>query len=239
MTMKAVIFDLDNTLYSYDRAHAAAWSRVRGRGAALLGVSPEEFDLCHSRALRLLDRRCGGGPAIHNRLIRFQLMLESAGLPLGPAAELAELYWRSLLAAMEPEPGAAHTLQTLHGMGLRVGIGTNMNADMQLLKLDGLGLLPWVEFMVSSEECAAEKPDPRFFALCAEKAGCPPADCLFVGDSLEKDALAAAACGMAGAWYHPGPGPEAVPSPVHLLPALDALPALLQAIDNRQLPCYN
>lgn len=224
--MNAVIFDLDNTLYSYDRAHAAAWAALCRLAEDRLALPESRFTALHAEANRVLIRRCGGGPAIHNRLIRFQILLELAGLPIGEASEMADCYWNTLLDHMEPEPGAARTLQTLRSMGLRIGVGTNMTADWQFEKLKRLGLLPWVELLVTSEEINAEKPDPRLFALCAEKAGAAPRDCAFVGDSLEKDALAARKAGMTGIWYCPG---ESAPPPtdVQVIRSLTELPALL------------
>ena len=102
-----------------------------------------------------------------------------------------------------------------------------MTADRQFEKLRRLGLLPLVDLLVTSEELGVEKPDPRLFALCAEKAGVPLGDCAFVGDSLEKDALAALRAGMAGLWYCPK---DSAPPPagVSVIRSLTELPALLK-----------
>ncbi len=225
--MKSVIFDLDNTLYSYDRAHAKAYAAVQRLASAELGLSPEEFDRRHKEACRILERRSRFGPVIHNRLIRFQVLLEQLGRPIGLAPALADCYWQTLLDAMEIEPGAAQTLQRLHDMGLSIGVGTNMTADWQLEKLKRLGLLSLVDFLVTSEEANAEKPDLRLFLLCAEKAGCELQACCFVGDNLEKDALAAQSAGMQGIWYCPDPN-KAIPEKVPGIRSLSALPELLQ-----------
>ena len=56
---------------------------------------------------------------------------------------------------------------------------------------------------MSSEEAGADKPAPEMFALCAEKAGVLPEECLFVGDSRKKDVLGALNAGMHAAWYCP------------------------------------
>ena len=225
--MKAVIFDLDNTLYSYDRAHAAAYAALQSYALQELGLDAASFDRLHEQASRTLEQRCHNGPAIHNRLIRFQILLELLGRPIGKAPEMADCYWRTLLGSMQAEPGAAETLQELRTMGLSVGIGTNMTADRQLEKLRLLGLLPHVDFMVTSEELGVEKPDPRLFALCAEKAGAEPAECCFVGDSLKKDALAAQNAGLLGVWYCPGTD-CAAPEGVVKIRALSELTALLR-----------
>lgn len=228
--IKAVIFDLDNTLYSYDRAHAAAYAALCRYGEVELGLSTAAFDGLHTRASQVLTQRCAHSPAMHNRLLRYQVMLELAKLPITAAPEMAACYWGTLLDAMEAEPGARATLEELRAMGLRVGVGTNMTADWQYAKLKKLELLPLVDFLVTSEEVSAEKPDPRLFALCAQKAEVPARECAFVGDSLEKDALAAASVGMHGIWYAPAAPGQRAPSGIRTVTALAQLPALLKEI---------
>ena len=80
--LRAVLFDLDNTLYSYDEAHAAAWLALTDYARENLGLTPERFEALHREADRAL-RAHAGGPcaAVHNRLIRYQLLLEALGQP--------------------------------------------------------------------------------------------------------------------------------------------------------------
>ena len=187
----AVIFDLDNTLYSYDRAHAAAFAAVKALARRELSLPPARFDELHTRANEVLAQRCGGGSAIHNRLIRYQILLELLDRPIALAPELARCYWSTFLKALEPTPGVREALIRLKEAGARIGVGTNMTADLQFEKLRLLDLAQVVDFLVTSEEAGAEKPDRRLFALCAEKAGTVPERCVFVGDSLTNDAAAA------------------------------------------------
>lgn len=228
--IKAVIFDLDNTLYSYDRAHGKAFEALRARAWTFLGLSADRFDALHAEANRILSLRCGGSPAIHDRLLRYQVLLEQAGLPIAEAPEMAACYWNTLLDNMEAEPGVIPALRALRSMGLKIGVGTNMTADWQFAKLERLNLLPLINFLVTSEEVNAEKPDPRLFALCAEKAGAAPSECAFVGDSLQKDAQAAAAAGMRGIWYCPAAAERELPDGIRALTALPALPELLRKL---------
>ena len=225
--LKAVIFDLDNTLYDYDAAHAVAWQTLQAFAAGALRVTPEQFDALHAAADRTLRERTGGGcAAIHNRLLRYQMILEQLHRPLGLAPEMARLYWTALMAVMRLSPGAREALCALKGMGLVTGVCTNMTADYQFEKLDRLGIMPLVDFIVTSEEVSAEKPDRRIFDICAEKAGCANGECAFVGDQLKGDMLGALGAGMRPIWYCPGGDGEA-PLGVTRIATLEALPALI------------
>ena len=92
-----------------------------------------------------------------------------------------------------------------------------------LKQLEMLGMLAYVDFLVSSEEAGAEKPALSFFARCVEKAGFGKKECLFVGDSLRKDVLGALDAGLQAVWY----GPES--------PA-EEREDVLRITDMRQLP---
>ena len=214
--IRSVVFDLDNTLYDYDAAHAPAFQALTDYACRAFDLTPEEFVQRHRAAEKELGRRCGPNcAAVHNRLIRYQVLLEALDRPISRAPEMSRLYWSTLLDAMKPYPGAIRTLERLREMGLAVGVGTNMTADKQYEKLIRIGAMERIDFLVTSEEVTAEKPDRRLFDACAIKARCEPGQCLFVGDSLEKDVKGALAAGMRAAWFHPDrdgvEGPPGVP----------------------------
>lgn len=226
--IRAVLFDLDNTLYSYDEAHAAAWQALTAYAEDALGLGPERFEALHREADRTLREHTGDRcAAVHNRLLRYQLLLEAEGLPIRRAPAMAALYWETLLDNARLFPGTAEGLAALRQEGYRIGIGTNMTADRQFDKLERLGLWPYVDVLVTSEEAGAEKPDERLFLLCAEKLGLPASQCAYVGDSLQSDVRGARKAGMRAVWFRPEGG-EAADVPV--VSSLVQLPGLLKSL---------
>lgn len=205
--VKAVFFDIDDTLYSYTEAHKPALKAMKEYAARELGVSEDAYDDYVRQAQAVVKRRVGRDcSTLHNRLIRFQCMLEILGRPIFPHAEaMGKLYWDTLIDHMQEEEGAGELLKTLKERGYYVGIGTNMTAGVQFRKLTKLGFGPWIDGMVTSEEAGVQKPDPKLFLLCAEKAGVSPEECVFVGDSLKKDVLGACAAGMKAILYRKEP----------------------------------
>ena len=192
--LKAVIFDIDNTLYDYDAAHAPAFQALTEYARDRLSIRAEDFPALHRQAERTLAERCGPNcAALHNRLLRYQALLEARGLPLRHAPVMSRLYWETLLDAMAISEG---------------GICTSMTADCQCEKLIRLELIDRVDFIVTSEEVTAEKPDKKIFDCCAAKAGCASSECAFVGDNREADALGAIAAGMKGVWLRRADQPD-------------------------------
>ena len=229
--LKAVIFDIDNTLYNYDAAHAPAFAAVTEYARRELGIPAEAFPGLHAQAQRTLIERCGVNcAASHNRLIRYQVLLEARKLPLRHAPVMDALYWSTLMDAMVANPGAVEAMAALHGRGLAIGIGTNMTADWQVEKLRRLGAIDHVDFIVTSEEVTAEKPDRKLFDICAAKAGCAPGECAFVGDNLEADVLGAIAAGMRGVWLRrPNQPDRDIPGGASLT-SLEGLPELIETL---------
>lgn len=204
--IKTVIFDLDDTMYDYTEGNRRALLLVRDYCYGQLGISEAEFQTVIKQAgSRIVERLGFNSAAIHNRLIRYQCMMEMLGRPLFPhAEEMCKIYWDALICGMVPQPGLPEFLADIKKRGIFLGIGTNMTADYQFRKLNRLQVTPFVDWIVTSEEAGAEKPDRRFYQCCMEKAACRPEECLFIGDSLTGDVKAPIEYGMKALWYHPG-----------------------------------
>lgn len=201
--IQTVIFDIDDTLYSYTKGHKAALPLIARYAQEEMKVDGEEFIRRYNHMMDKQRQRSGETAAMHNRYLRFQMLLEEYGLPLTHVLPLNDLYWTTLLNNAPATPGIYGVVDQLRAKDIRIGIGTDMTVDWQLEKLKKLGLLDKMDFIVSSEEAGAEKPDAQFFDLCLYKASCPRENCLFVGDNLNKDALGAQKYGMHGVWYQP------------------------------------
>lgn len=231
--IKTFIFDIDNTLYNYDAAHQVAFRAVSDYACRSYGLTPEEFIDLHKRGNRILQERVGSvTAAIHNRLIRYQIMLEQLGRHMGGAPRMAAIYWSAFLDAMEPGDGLTGCIAALKDRGFRLGVGTNMTAEYQFAKLERLGVLEAMDFMVSSEEAGAEKPERRLFELCARKAGCEVGECVFVGDSLEMDARGALAAGMVPVWL--SPQARDCDGSIRRIASLAELPPLAESLKSKQ-----
>lgn len=202
--MKAVIFDIDNTIYSYDEAHAVAWQALCAYAETHLDMDAEAFAKAHKAAAATVKQRLGAEcAALHNRQLRYQVLLEAHHKPLHHAIAMNELYWDVLIREAKPAPGILECLSALKQAGYRLGIGTNMTIDYQLKKLVALQMLHIFDFIVSSEEVNVEKPNEKLFRCCAQKAGLEPKECVFVGDSLVNDYYGATDAGMMAVWYCP------------------------------------
>src|SRR3989338_8933073 len=167
MTVKGVLLDLDNTLYSYSTCHQA------GLGASFhflkkyLRCDRDEFIASYHAARNQVHKRLHGSASSHNRLLYFQLMLENKGLDaLSLSHEAFAKYWQAYHRHCVLSPQALSFLKSLKNK--RVCLLTDMTVENQFQKIKLLRLEKFVQCMVSSEEVGIEKPHPKMFreGLC-------------------------------------------------------------------------
>lgn len=204
MAIKTVIFDIDNTLYDFNYSNNIALDKLRDYTAEKFSWSREEFDAKHERSQKDIYALMGYNGICRDRILRYKMMMEYSSLPIFPhAARMLELYWTTMLNTLRPYEGACSVMESLKSRGLTIGIGTDMTVYIQMLKLERMNMSSYIDFMVTSEEAGREKPSPELFRMCIEKAKCRADECLFVGDSLEKDYTGAVSAGMSALWFNP------------------------------------
>lgn len=209
--IKAVIFDLDDTLYNYKSLDKEAGSRVKSLVCKRLEVSEERYEEAFIRGRQVTKERLDDTGASHNRMLYFQKTLEYLGCkPLPLCLQMYETYWGTFLTKMKLYPGVRGLLDKLHAKGIKVAIGTDLTAHIQHRKLETLGLVDDVDCLVTSEEAGHDKPSPEVFALCLEKLGMKPDEVCFVGDDYRRDVMGAVAAGIPAVWFRPAnePGDE-------------------------------
>ena len=185
----AVLFDTDNTLYSYNPAHRVALQAVKDKAVAKFAIRPENFDGAFAEARRQVKARLEGAAASHNRLLYLQRMLEIMGLgsQVLMALDLEQTYWRTFLSNAVLFDGIKDLLDELRLLGIPTAIVTDLTAQIQFRKIVYFGLENYFDFIVTSEEAGFDKPHPAPFRIAVEKMQ-PKGDRIWmIGDSADAD----------------------------------------------------
>lgn len=97
--IKTIIFDIDNTMYSFKTGNQAGMAALCAYAKEQFGITEGEFLDKFKKGKKLAEDRVGTDTAaIHNRLIRMQVILELMGKPLFPhALNLYHCYWTHCL----------------------------------------------------------------------------------------------------------------------------------------------
>lgn len=201
--IKAIIFDLDDTLYDYKSLNRKAEKKIQEYSFAMYHLGNEEFHDMYYRAKEIVKLRLKGTASEHNRLLYFQILLELIKkMPASCALELYEMYWDVILDGMTLREGVEDVLMLCKAKGILIGICSDLTAMIQHRKLKRLGLDNWIDCLVTSEEAGIEKPDPVIFDLLLSKLNCKASECIFVGDSWERDICGSKNAGMVPVWFN-------------------------------------
>jgi putative hydrolase of the HAD superfamily len=236
MGVRAVVWDIDNTLYDYTGSdHAAALRHFAAEGLLARYDSPAAALRHWDEVMEESYARFLAGELSHaaQRRVRARAFL---GEPLSDAE--AEAWFGQYLAYREETdalfPDVLPTLDTL-AAGYRHGLLSNSSGPLQDRRLREFGVRDRFEVLLCSEELGCAKPaSEAFHAVCAAM-DLPPAAVAYVGDHPETDANAASAAGLHGIWLDRSGGRHTAESGgPHRITSLTALPELLVSLADRR-----
>jgi len=133
------------------------------------------------------------------------------------AADLVEEQRAMVLARLRPDPLLGCALRIAIDAGLVPVVVTNGDSGQQLEKLRRTGLDRYVADCIVSNEVGVRKPNPRIFAIAAQRVRMSLRDAWMIGDSPEADINGAVAVGIPSVWLHRGrPWPERRYAPTYV-----------------------
>lgn len=257
--IRAVLFDLDNTLVLEDEstfaalgaaaalAHAGVDAERLATAAAeiadtLWRASPEYahgevFGIWWGEALwgdfagESEPARAMRAFAPGFRIAVWRGALAKVGVSDDALADdLAREYVRVRRSAEMIDPDAAPVLAAL-APRFKLALVTNGAGDVQREKLSRTPFAGSFGAVVISVEVGLGKPDPGIFRAAARLLGVAPEDAVMVGDSLVRDVRGAQSAGMRAVWIDRKLWTEAGVTPDATISALRDLPAALDALE--------
>ena len=193
--ISAVIFDLDDTLYSEK-------DYVKSGYRAVAKLLPEVDDA----ADQLWGAFTRSQPAIDT-------VLADTGLTERKAACLKA--YREHTPDISLYPGLKELLEALRAKKIPIGILTDGRPEGQRAKLEALGLYALADEVIVTDELGGplfRKPCDIGFRILQRKLGIPFGELLYVGDNPTKDFQAPKALGMQYLYFENSEGLYSIPS---------------------------
>ena len=188
--IKAVIFDLDNTLVDFmlmkEQAIKAAIAAMIDAG---LGLSTQEA----TKRIEAIYKEKG---------IEFQSVFDQLLYDVFKKVDYKILsagiiaYRRAREAALVPYPHVYLTLMELLKRGLKLAVVSDAPAREAWLRLCYLNFHHIFEAVVTFDDTRERKPKPGPFLKALDRLKVKPEDALMVGDWAERDVVGAAQVGM-------------------------------------------
>ena len=186
-SIKAVFFDLDDTLYDELTFVHGGFRAVAETVAQRFGLDARQVCECLHKALQQ-----------HGRGKIFDVVCSDLGIGTpGLVPELVDVY-RTHVPGIAFFSDAVATLKSLRAQGMRLGAITDGLHTVQKNKVAALGLEALVDFVIYTDELGPGrgKPHPAAFQKALQNARVKPDEAAYIGNDPSKDFGGPNALGM-------------------------------------------
>ncbi len=185
--LKAVIFDLDDTLYSEKEYVKSGYCEV----AKILP--------------RILDAKEKLWRAFEEKKSAIDELLTSENIYTEQLKQKCLETYRRHFPNVHLYAGVAEMLHLLRQKGYLIGIITDGRPEGQRAKIKALDLGKYIDHIIVTDELGGvewRKPNEKAFMLMKEWFGVEFSEMCYVGDNVKKDFIAPEGLGMQSIWFH-------------------------------------
>lgn len=183
--MKAIIFDLDNTLYNVEQYYLGAFKEIAEYLSKKYNFSKQEI---YKRLVNLWR----GKTSMYSHLFDDLLDFFELGNELGNVIKIFNNYDGEL----KPYPDVIQTLKESKKRNYKLGILTDGNVERQKRKIKSLGIIQFFDIIIFTKEINNPKPSEIPFQEAINKLKITPQKSFYVGDNPLIDFEGAKKVGM-------------------------------------------
>lgn len=200
MPIRAVLWDIDDTLFDYGSASDAGIRRHLEAEPATRHVAPDEALRVWREITDAQWPRFTAGETDFQgqRRARVRIFL-GAELSDAEADAWFDRYHVHFRAAWALFPDSVAALDALAGE-YRQAVLSNSSTHVQEERLRALGVRDRFEALLCAAELGVEKPHPAAFHAACDALGLDPGEVAYVGNEPDIDAAGASAAGLTGIW---------------------------------------
>jgi len=199
--ISGVLIDIDDTMYGYDRPNQTAIKscyEAMQNSSLIDSISLKEFSDLYVKHRLLVTKKLQPQGSCRSRQLAFDGLLRD--LHIRNAYILAEryekLYWRNFYKEMKPSLEVRNFLAAAKKIDLVTCAVTDMQATFQVAKLKKIKFDRYIDFLATSEEAGAEKPNKAIFQLALKKMQLTKKKVVMIGDNYKKDIKGAESFGI-------------------------------------------
>lgn len=203
--IKAVLFDLDDTLLDTTTAEYRAICKFKNCFQEFNTINKEEFaKLWHKITEELTDRYHNGEFSFEElRENRMKSLFSSFNIKISD--EEAKENFNKYMNLYEKEwilfDDATKLLEELKGK-YKLAIVTNGNSANQRRKIEKTGLGKYFQEIIVSSEVGCAKPNRQIFEIACNKLNVNSEECMMIGDKFKIDVEGSRNYGMTSVWVN-------------------------------------
>ena len=188
--IKAVIFDLDNTLLDFMKMKSSAVdSAIQGMIEAGLSIKLNE---ARDKIFKIYDQKGYEYQEVFDELIIGEL----GKINYKILASGIVTYKKAKEASLILYPFVLHTINELSKMGLKLGVVSDAPSREAWVRLCTVNLHHIFDAVVTFHDTGFHKPSPEPFKKILERLDISAEECIMVGDWPERDVVGARKVGM-------------------------------------------
>lgn len=207
MFPKAILFDLDDTIITFDSVADFAWSNVCDIYFEHCGLSnSKELLKTISRTRKWFwsnkeRNRIGRKKLKETRREIVNISLERIGIVDPPLAfKIADSYSKQRENLIQFIPGAKETLEFFKSIDISLALITNGGAEYQRNKVTKFDLEKLFDVILIEGEIGYGKPDKEVYTMALKALRLKPINVWAVGDNLEWDVWGPQQLGICSIW---------------------------------------
>lgn len=190
MVLKAVLFDLDNTLVDFMR-----FKRLCSE-AAIRAMVEAGLELGEEKAKKVLFKMYEEYGIEDQKIFERFLKKVHGKVDFRMLASGIAAYRKVKSGSLEPYPKIRETLIGLKTRGLVLGIVSDAPRMQAWLRIAEMSLTEFFDIVIGWEDTGVLKPSKMPFEQAIRKLKLKPGEILFVGDNPSRDILGAKRMGM-------------------------------------------
>ena len=188
--LKAIIFDIDNTLIDFMSMKRAA-SGAAANAMIEAGLHDAPKDLPEKLFTFYLEHGIESDDAFEEYLKQGYKAVDYRILAAAINAYLKEKYLH-----LKPYPGVVDTLRELKRQGFKLGVVSDGFRLKAWMRLNEAGLDSFFDAVVTYDDTGKRKPAKEPFLLICDQLDVKPEECLMLGDWPERDVQGGKLAGM-------------------------------------------
>lgn len=184
--LKAVVFDLDDTLYN-EKEYVKS-------GYCAVSLMLPQFKDAEAKLWKAFEEKKSA----------IDVLLIAEGVYTEELKQKCLEAYRFHQPDIHLNKGAAEILANLREQGYLIGIITDGRPEGQWAKIKALGLDEYVDHIIVTDELGGveyRKPNEKAFELMKEQLGVEFSEMCYVGDNISKDFIASQKLGIRPIWF--------------------------------------
>lgn len=235
MKYKHLFFDLDNTLWDFDRNAFETFNEIyqsfllEQKKIPSIDAFIQVYTVHNTRLWNLYRDSFISKEELRDT--RFLLTLKEFGIDDQKLADkISEEYIFHSPRKGYLYPGTIETLEQLKNH-FQLHIITNGFEEIQHIKLEFAGLTKYFDNVFTSEQAESKKPDAGIFKYALKQAGASAEESLMIGDDLEVDIIGAKAVGMDTIYFDPLNRNTTTLVPTHRVDNISDIPLYMDSLN--------